>query len=334
MASRTRRGRGLLGGLLAVVAVLLVIVAYLGLVPPNLPALASHPHPALDYADAVKRIEAIQAQEVGRLKPECSTQFLTHGQKTARVISFAHGYTNCPQQFLALGQQFYDLGYNVLLVPMPHHGLTDRLTDDLTNLTAEELVAYADQVIDIEQGLGDYTVFGGLSGGANVAGWAAQVRGDLDQAVLIEPLYGLQEVPRPATVLVVNVVLLMPDNFVWWDPAHPDTDTSGPMSHAYPRFGLHGLAQSIRLGFATRALAKKTAPAAGSILLVTNASDLGGDPVGNRELLAAWRAQGAPHVDSYEYPAQLKLAHDMIDPAQHDQQVEVVYPKLVELIDK
>jgi hypothetical protein len=36
-------------------------------------------------------------------------------------------------------------------------------------------------------------------------------------------------------------------------------------------------------------------------------------------------------VDSYEYPANLKLAHDMIDPAQHDQQVEVVYPKLVEL---
>jgi carboxylesterase len=249
---------------LAVLAVLLVIVAYLGLVPPNLPALASHPHPALDYDDAVKRIEAIQAQEVGRLKPECSTQVLTHGQKTARVIAFAHGYTNCPQQFLALGQQFYDLGYNVLLVPMPHHGLTDRLTDDLTHLTAEELVAYADQVIDIEQGLGDYTVFGGLSGGANVAGWAAQVRGDLDQAVMIEPLYGLQEVPRPATVLVVNAVLLMPDNFVWWDPAHPDTARAARCRTRTRVLGCTDWRSAFRLGFATRAMAKKTAPAAGS----------------------------------------------------------------------
>src|SRR6187455_224069 len=215
MATGRRRGRGLLGGVLAVLAVLLVVVGYLGLVPPNVSALASHPHPALDYADAVQRIEAARAQEAGRLKPECMTQFLTHGQKTARVVAFAHGYTNCPQQFLALGQQFYDLGYNVLLMPMPHHGLTDRLTDDLTHLTAEELVAYADQVIDIEQGLGDYTVFAGLSGAGNVAGWAGQTRADLDQAVMIEPIFEVQEIPRPATVLAVNVVLMMPDTFSW-----------------------------------------------------------------------------------------------------------------------
>jgi carboxylesterase len=323
-----------LGGVLAVLAVLLVVVIYLGVVPPNLQTLASHPHPAIDYADAVKRVEAAQAQEAGRLKPECMTQLLTHGQKTTRVVAFAHGYTNCPKQFLALGQKFYDLGYNVLLMPIPHHGLTDRLTDDLTNLTAEELVAYADQVIDIEQGLGDYRVFAGLSGAGNVAGWAAQTRADLDQAVMIEPIFEVQEIPRPATVLAVNVVLMMPDTFSWWDPRHPDTGTGGTMSHAYPRFSLHGLAQCIRLGFAARALASKAAPAAGSMLLVTNAADLGGTTAASEELLALWRAHGAAKVESYEYPAQLKLAHDMIDPGQHDQQVEVVYPKLVELINQ
>jgi hypothetical protein len=333
MVNRPMKVRGFWGGLLAVLAVLLVIVVYLGLVPPNLKALASHPHPALDYDDAVKRIEALQAAEAGKLKPECQTQFLTHGHKTARVIAFAHGYTNCPKQFLELGRQFYDLGYNVLLVPMPHHGLLDRLTDDLSNLTGEELTAYADNVIDIEQGLGEHVTFGGLSGGGNVAGWAAQVRTDLDQAVMIEPIFGLQQIPRPATVLAINVVLILPDSHSWWDPRNPDTGTGGTMSHAYPRFGLHGLAQCIRVGFAARTLAKQAPPGASRIMLVTNASDLGGDPAANAELLASWREHGA-NIVTYEYPAQLKLAHDMIDPGQHDEQVEAVYPKLVELINQ
>src|SRR5688500_1688269 len=98
MATRTSRRRGFWGGLLAVLAVLLVVGLYLALAPPNLSALASHPRPALDYADAVKRVEAAQAQEAGRLKPECQTQLLTHGHKTARVVAFANGYTNCPKQ--------------------------------------------------------------------------------------------------------------------------------------------------------------------------------------------------------------------------------------------
>jgi hypothetical protein len=334
MASRGRIWRGFWRGALAVLTVLVVVLIYLALVPPNLSALASHPHPALDYDDAVKRVEAARAEEAGRLKPDCQTQLLTHGQKTARVIAFAHGYTNCPKQFLVLGQQFYDLGYNVLIMPMPHHGLNDRLTDDLTHLTAEEMVAYTDQVVDIEQGLGDYTVFGGLSGGGNVAGWAAQVRGDLDQAVMIEPVLGLQQVPRPATVLAVNVVLLLPDTFSWWDPRHPDYTDGGVMAHAYPRFSLHGLAQTLRLGLATQKLANQAPPAASSMLLVTNANDLGGAPEGNAALLAAWRAHGATKVATYEFPAKLGVPHDMVDPANWEEKIEAVYPELVRLINQ
>ena len=74
-------------------------------------------------------IAALQAQEAAGDNPQCATQFLTHGKKTAHVIAFVHGYSNCPQMFMQLGQQFYALGYNVLIVPLPHHGLADRLTD-------------------------------------------------------------------------------------------------------------------------------------------------------------------------------------------------------------
>lgn len=63
------------------------------------------------------------------------------------VILLVHGYTNCPAQFGKLGRQFYDLGYNVLIAPLPHHGLADRLNDEQGQLSARELTAYADEMM-------------------------------------------------------------------------------------------------------------------------------------------------------------------------------------------
>ena len=134
---RSRLWRRLGLALLALLALLAAALAYLALVPPNLGALRSQADPAADYATAVARVSALQAEEAGRLNPLCGTQLLTHGQRTDRVIVFFHGHTSCPQQFAALGQQLDDLGDNVLLVRLPRHGLADPHTDDLTNLNAE-----------------------------------------------------------------------------------------------------------------------------------------------------------------------------------------------------
>src|SRR5205823_7297027 len=125
--------------------------------------------------------------------------------------------TNCPNQFLNLGRQFYELGYNVLLVPMPHQGLADHMTSELSKMTAEEMAAYADQVVDIARGLGDWVAVAGLSQGGVIAGWAAQTRADLDLAVLIAPGFGLKLVPVPVTVLVTNLALALPEVYLWWD---------------------------------------------------------------------------------------------------------------------
>ena len=142
MNSHARMSRlRLLGrGLLIIFLLLLAVIAYLAVVPPNLGDLASHPNPAASYAEAAQRVAALQAAEAAGYNPLCATQLLTHGHKTARAIAFIHGYTNCSNQFLELGKQFYDLGYNVLLVPLPHQGLADVMTTDLSKLTAEELV--------------------------------------------------------------------------------------------------------------------------------------------------------------------------------------------------
>ena|SRR5579859_4208820 len=317
-----RLSLGLLG--LIVVAVLALV-----LVPPPTWALASHPHPAASYAEATGRIAALQTAEAATYNPLCATQFLTHGQKTARAIAFVHGYSNCPQMFAQLGQQFHDLGYNVLIVPLPYHGLADRLTDDLTHLSAEELAAYTDQVVDIERGLGDKVSLVGISGGGVVAGWAAQTRTDLDQAVLIAPSFGIQPIPRPLTTLAVNSTLLLPDAFMWWDPILEAR--LGP-SYAYPRFSRHGLAQILRLSFAVRGLARRAAPGAAAILVVTNANDNAVDNTVTAQVLADWRAHGSA-ATTYEYPVDLKLAHNLVDPGEPNQHIDLVYPKLVELIN-
>jgi pimeloyl-ACP methyl ester carboxylesterase len=332
-SARRRIGVTLLG----LLALSVVVVGYLAVVPPNLGAIVSRPHPAADYAEAVQRVTAIQAQEAVGYNPLCHTQLLTHDHKTARAIAFVHGYTNCPHMYLELGQQFYDLGYNVLLVPMPHHGLADIMTTELSKLTAEEMAAYSDQLVDISRGLADHVTIVGLSGGGVVAGWAAQTRADLDQAVLIAPAFGLKQIPGPVTVLADNVVLLLPDWYRWWDPLHNDKSPAPTLSpngvQGYPRYSVHGLAQQLRLGFATRALARRTAPAARRIVVVTNANDSAVDNAAAAQVAADWSAHGGA-VTRYEFPDDLHLVHNLVDPGETGQRVELVYPKLIELIGR
>jgi hypothetical protein len=157
--------------------------------------------------------------------------------KSRAAIILVHGYTNCPQQFKALGQRFYDMGYNVLIAPLPHHGLADRMTEEHGLLTAEELAAYADETVDLAQGLGD------------------------------------------------------------------------------------------------QADARNTPPAAKKTIKVINPTDESVDNGRNMQVVKNWQAQHA-NLDMYEFDANLQLPHDLIDPTQPYQQIEIVYPQLIDLVNR
>jgi carboxylesterase len=45
-----------------------------------------------------------------------------------------------------------------------------------------------------------------------------------------------------------------------------------------------------------------------------------------------WQQNGADAVQHYQFEARHRLPHDLIDPNQPNQQVDLVYPVLVELI--
>jgi pimeloyl-ACP methyl ester carboxylesterase len=318
--------RGWQAGLLAFGIVLAVIVFGI-LTPWNIPFVPSQPHPASNYAEAVQRVETLRAQEPAETNPVCRLQWMTHDKKMAHAIILVHGYTNCPQQFQALGQRFFDLGYNVLIAPLPHHGLADRMTEAHAQLTAEELAAYADETVDIAQGLGEQVTMMGISAGGVTTAWAAQNRDGLDLAVIISPAFGFKQIPTPLTAAAMNLYAFLPNSFVWWDPV---LQAEGPPAYAYPRYSTHALIQTLRLGFAIQAQAQRVKPAAQKIVVVFNAND---DSVNNEltmDMVKKWQAQDA-NLTTYAFDASLKLSHDLIDPTQPSQRIDIVYPRLIEL---
>src|SRR5512135_3026141 len=164
---RIMKGNTLLniGGAVWLIGAILIALGGLLMLPAdNIGLYASHPNPAANYTEAVQRVESLRAAEVG-FNPDCHTTLLTHGAKTAKAIVFVDGYGSCPVSFKELGAQFYDQGYNVLAVPLPYNGLADRMTNEQAKLQAEDLVRYADAVVDIGRGLGERLTMIGISCG-------------------------------------------------------------------------------------------------------------------------------------------------------------------------
>jgi esterase/lipase len=313
-----------------VVILLLAIAAAFAFVPQNIDGLISHPNPSKSYAEAVARLQTIQAGESADINPLCRSMLMTHGDKTDRALILVHGYTTCPEQFRMLGKQFFDLGYNVLIPRLPHHGLLDRLTEEQSQLTAEEAVQFADTVVDIGAGLGHHVTMMGLSGGGVITGWAAQNRSDLDLAVLIAPAFGYYQVPTTLTAGATNFYLAIPNSYTWWDP---ELKEKSGQAYTYPRYSTHTLAQLLRVGFSAQSGARSRPPAAHAILVVTNANDFKVNNVLTKMVAGYWRDHGAT-IQMFEFDAGLKLKHDLIDPNPAGQRPDIVYPQLIQLVTR
>lgn len=304
-----------------------IAIIFIILIPWNISNLSSHPRPVQGYTEAMQRIEILRAQEPAKMNPVCQLQLMTHKQKVERAIILVHGYTNCPQQFHQLGKRFYDLGYNVLIAPLPHLGLADRMTEAHGQLKAEELVTYADETVDIAQGLGKNVIMMGFSAGGTAAAWAVQNRSDIDLAVIICPVFGLKQIPTPLTVAAMNIFGLLPDSFEWWDATRR---IESPPTYAYPRYSKHALVQILRLGYATQVEAQRRPPASKKIAVVLNGNDSAVNNLLTIDVVKNWQAHDVQPT-TYEFDANLKLGHDLIDPTQPDQKIEVVYPRLMDL---
>jgi alpha-beta hydrolase superfamily lysophospholipase len=313
---------------------LLIILAFLQFLPVTVDD-GSVSNPAANHGQALARISAIQEAEEasGEINPLCTSTVMTHGEKTESVIIFFHGFTSCPEQFRELGQQMFDEGYNVFIPRMPHHGKLDRSQDALLGTSAEELASFARDTVDIAHGLGDRVIVGGLSGGGTIATWIAQEDEDVDKAVIVAPFLGIGFIPTPLNRIVARVLDIIPNVPMWWDPA---TGVNNPNTapYSYPGYPLQALAEYLRLGFAAQDAARREKPAVPSIMVINNQHDQSVNNGVTDQLVSAWRAHGEEFLRTYEFEEALGLPHDVITPTREDGNPALVYPVLVDSIER
>jgi carboxylesterase len=291
--------------------------------------LESRPDPAPDYAGALDRLAQLEALDDERVNPVCYSRALLHGQRTRRVVILVHGLTNCPQQWAPFADQLHACGINVLLPRMPRHGYADRLTTDMGNLRAEELRDFGDQVVDIATGLGDEVVIAGISAGGIVAAWAGQYRPELAKSVLIAPSLGFGTFGGKVQLLLMNVALALPDV-----ATQRFTKVDRAMPYAYIGWSSRALGEVLRLGLATFLTALKQRPAVQNLLIVTNANDPAVNNGLTRQLVSLWQARGLQQVAFYEFDRSEGLEHDLIDPNNPRQRIDLVYPILLDLLTR
>lgn len=286
--------------------------------------------PVKSYEEAVQRIEALQALDSDEINPLAYTSFLTHGHMTERAILLLHGYTSSPHVYVKFAAEFFQRGYNVLMPRFPYHGFRDRMTSALEKQTEQKLLEFTQDAVDIPPGLGAHVTVAGFSMGGVLALWVAQQRADVALACAISPALAYHAIPLALTSLAIQTYLRLPNQFRWWNETLKDTPA--PPWHAYPRFSTRGLAHITNIGLKVRAQARQTKPEAGSVFVITNPTDEHVNNAYAREIVECWQALGAEQVRHFEFDRQLKLQHDLMDPEQPYQQVDVVYPILLDWI--
>ena len=311
-------------------ATLLVVCGVLLFRPLEGARIASHPHPAPNYAAALAGVHALQSLDGPQIAGGCGTRLMTHGAPTRRVFVLYHGLTNCPEQFRTLAESLYVRGANVLIPRLPHHGLADRMTGDLDRLEARELCAWSDRTLDAAAGPGDSVTVVGLSLSAVVAAWAGEERAGIDRVVVIAPLLEPRLAAGPLAPAAARFLLTQRGRFAWWD-GKLKQDVPGPR-HVYPRFSLHATGEALCFGAGVLATARQSPLRARSAVVVTVAGDRAIDNAAAHRLAAAWHAKAPGRASEYEFPAALGVVHDMIDPEQVGAKTAVVYPVLMRLM--
>jgi len=192
----------------------------------------------------------------------------------------------------------------------PHHGLADRLTPDLAQLTARSWRASATSPRH-RPGLGDSVTVAGCRSGRG-RGVARAGRPDVDRAIVIAPVFGVPQVWSPLTPGLTRFFLWIPNQFVCGrpapreDPGHLTSTRDSPPTRS---------ARS----FASRRRSGRRAPRS-----TARRGDHGGDDRGRSRHQQPVGAQGRASVARPRLASRRRLpvpgvaqaGHDLIDPRQ------------------
>jgi hypothetical protein len=309
--------------------------AFVAGVLPGCSRRANAVSPPLDapasYDEAVRAIKTIIARDAAdaAILPAALPRLYVHDKPVQRAVVLFHGFTNCPQQFDELARRFHARGCNVYVPRIPRHGLKDRLTRDLANVTVDELAAAATQAFALTRPLGATVSALGLSLGGTMVQWLAQTQ-PLDLAVPIAPFLIPYPLPPSIGQPVMRVLATLPSMYFWWDFHVKERCLP---HYAYPGYPTHALAQLAFFGNVIFGLAEAAKPRARRCVLVLNEPDKAIDNGSARHMTALWNRRGAGYGELVlpGLPGFIGR-HDVIDPTTYPPGRTAVYPKLESLV--
>jgi carboxylesterase len=147
------------------------------------------------------------------------------------------------------------------------------------------------------------------------------------KAVLIAPSLGFGHYGEWLQLVFMNLMLALPDV-----ETHRFSRVDRAMPYAYVGWSSRALGEVLRLGVATARAAVRQRPASQHLIVVTNANDMAVSNQLTRQLVAIWQSRGLRRVEYYEFDRDQRLEHDLIDPNNPNQHIDLVYPILLDLI--
>jgi len=276
-------------------------------------------------AEARARLAAIVARERADPQIEHGTRWWLRDEVAPTAVVLLHGLTNSPPQYDRLAPELHARGHAVIVPRMPYHGYRDRMTGAIADMRATDLEAAALEAVVIGALCGERVVVAGISIGATLAGWLA-TRTRIDLGIAIAPFCGLRELRAGMNDALGALLRAAPNAFGWWDPRSKEAQ---PPAHGYPRFATRALGESLRISTdidraANGAHGRRT-------VLVVNDND----PVVNNAHAARRFATVRAYGVGFERVVLhgLPKIHDIVEPAIPQARTELVYPKLIELIE-
>jgi len=284
------------------------------------------------FAAARAAVEAIEAAEQAddRLDPVCRTRFMSHGDRTRRAIVLLHGFTNCPKQFVTLGQQLFERGYTVYIPRLPGHGLRDKLTNALRGLSVVDFTRTAHEAAELATGLGERVHVAGISLGGMLAAWLGE-RMVLTSATAISPFFAIANLPMWANTLLAFTLFALPNFYMWWDPVMGPRNTLVP-PQAYARYPSRLIAEQLRLSARVQQRARREPPLARVSCLFINAYDISVNNAVSDRLYKRWVRRGATVLRVRLNLGPLR--HDIIDDFSPKLPVDLIYPRIIELLER
>jgi alpha-beta hydrolase superfamily lysophospholipase len=231
---------------------------------------------------------------------------LTAGAEETFVL--VHGLTASPLAWSAITAMLVARGANVVVLRLPLHGHAVRMTTALRGLSPDLLTRDIAAVVERVATLGTRITLAGHSLGGTLTLHAAATFPSVARGVAIAPFLGIAALPHELHRVVIPLLQVLPNFFLWWDPFLRERLLP---EHGYPRYPLHALTAGIGIAEAVYDDAHR-APAARRLDVVLNARE---SSVNNRaamRLADRWRAAGAA-IAVHDLRG-LPLSHDIIEP--------------------